>query len=183
MAEQHRCLRDLPGIERVSVLLPYEKLTRSLIHALKYHGAKSLGEPLGAMMAERMLKEAAFADGTLVVPVPLHPDKRGERGYNQCELLARGFAAACGLEVASGLVERTRNTDTQTALDPESRKSNVQGAFRFTGAAGPESCRAVLVDDVLTTGSTILECAGALRDGGFSSISVCVVATPAMHDS
>ncbi len=182
-SEQFHACRELPGIDAVSVLLPYDGFTRNLVHGLKYHGVRTLGIPLGALMAEKMLKNFALRSDTLLIPVPLHPEKLKERGYNQCEQLADGFAVFSGLKVTAGLIERTRHTGTQTALDPESRKLNVQGAFRIRETTALEGKQAVILDDVLTTGSTVMECARALRECGLSEIMVCVVATPAIHDS
>jgi competence protein ComFC len=182
-SEQFQTRHELPGIDAVSVLLPYDEFTRNLVHGLKYHGVRMLGNPLGALMAEKMQKNFALRQDTLLIPVPLHPEKRKERGYNQCEQLADGFSSFSGLKVTAGLIERTRHTGTQTALDPESRKLNVQGAFRIREPQALEGKQAVILDDVLTTGSTVMECARVLRECGLSEVIVCVVATPAVHDS
>lgn len=178
-----RPARDLPGIDRVSVLLPYDEFTRNLVHALKYHGARELGIPLGSLMAEKMCREITLGPDIVIVPVPLHPEKRRERGYNQCELLAEGFSRVSGLSIENGAIERARYTGTQTALDAETRKANVQGAFRIAREGALAGKRAMVIDDVLTTGSTMVECARALREAGAVGITACVVATPSIHDS
>ena len=182
-SRQWRPTRDLPGIDRVSVLLPYDEFTRNLVHALKYHGARGLGVPLGSLMAEKMSRETTLGPDIVIVPVPLHPEKKRERGYNQCELLAKGFASASGLTVENGAIDRARYTGTQTALDAETRKTNVQGAFRIAREGVLAGKRAIVIDDVLTTGSTMAECARVLREAGAVEIMACVVSTPSIRDS
>jgi competence protein ComFC len=170
--------RELPGVSNVAVLLPYNELIRNLVHALKYHGAHNLGDPLGRMMALNVSAKGFAARESIIVPVPLHPAKFASRGYNQSERLAAGFAAFSGLTVADGLVERLRNTSTQTALSHDERMNNVKGAFRFSGNKTLHNRPVILIDDILTTGSTIANCAEVLVSGGAGEITVCVIATP-----
>ena len=172
--------RILPDIDHVSVLLPYDETCRSLVHALKYHGMKSLGPLLGGLMAGKILDSAAVPRDAAIVPVPLHPVKLRERGYNQSERLAAGFADRTGGNVVTGLISRIRYTGTQTALGPDDRAQNVSNAFGFSGANRLSGRPAVIIDDVLTTGSTLAACARALKTGGAGTITVSVIATPDM---
>ena len=104
-----------------------------------------------------------------IVPVPLHPARVRERGFNQAEVLARELARHTGLPVLRAL-ERTRYTSTQTLLDRADRMRNLRNAFRLRKNVSVRDCRVLLLDDVLTTGSTLSECAGVLRRQGACSI-------------
>jgi len=170
--------RVLTNIEKISILLPYNSICRNLIHALKYHGMHSIGLVLGELMARKTLKEYSSLGKPYIVPVPLHPSRLNERGYNQSERLAEGFASFAGYEIYNNLLTRKKQTDTQTALNPEQRARNVQDAFRYTGEKSLLGRPVILIDDVMTTGSTTSECAKALKEGGAGKITLCVVATP-----
>ena len=170
--------RAVRHIDEFSVLLPYDKVCRILIHALKYHGMPSMGYFLGEHMGKKTLQQLSLPKETLLVPVPLHPSKQKERGYNQSERLAKGFASFTGHTIDETILTRTRSTGTQTALDGEQRSDNVRGAFQYTGEKSLEGCPVILIDDVMTTGSTLSECAGVLRESGAGKIIVSVAATP-----
>ena len=140
---------------------------RRAVHCLKYRGRKGSGRVLADLL-ERPAGELdpRWPEGErpLVVPIPLHPFREWERGYNQAALLARPLAAALGLPYAPGALRRLRPTASQVGLDRRRRRENVRGAF----AAAPVLCgRAVLlVDDVATTGSTLGSAAGTCLEGG-----------------
>ncbi len=169
---------NLTNVDNISILLPYDSICRTLVHALKYHGMKSTGPVLGTLMAKKTLKDCSPPENSCIVPVPLHHSKLKERGYNQTESLAEGFASFTGFEVCGDLLRRTKHTGTQTALDHEQRALNVRNAFRYSGEKSLSGRPVIIIDDVMTTGSTISECAKALRDGSAGEILVSVVATP-----
>jgi ComF family protein len=110
------------------------------------------------------------------VPVPLHPARLAERGFNQAEILAAPCAAAWGRPLLTGALVRTRATQPQTDLDAAARRANVAGAFAVRRPAAVASRRLLLVDDVLTTGATAWAAARALRAGGAASVAVLVLA-------
>jgi ComF family protein len=174
--------RTLDAVSDVFVLLPYDRTCRTLVHAFKYHGLPSVAALAGDLMARKMLPRLTGYPHAPLVPVPLHPDKLRERGYNQCRRLADGFAAFSGHTIREDLLERVIYTGTQTALDAESRKSNVRGVFRYIGDTALRGEPVILLDDVMTTGSTLAECARVLREAGAGKIAVCVVATPGVKD-
>jgi ComF family protein len=174
--------RTLDAVSDILVLLPYDLTCRMIVHAFKYHGMPSLATLAGDFMARKMLPLLSDYSHAPLVPVPLHPAKLRERGYNQCRRLAEGFAAFSGHVIREDLLERTVYTGTQTALDAESRQSNVRGVFRYIGETALMGEPVILLDDVMTTGSTLAECARVLKAAGAGNIAVCVVATPDMGD-
>lgn len=139
---------------------------RGLVHQLKYRGWSNLASPMAErMVATPLPAEADRAD--LVVPVPTTAERRRRRGYNQAELLAREYARRTGRRTAL-LLERRSATGTQTTLGPVARSANVAGAFRpvHAGALSPRGRHLLLIDDVLTTGATLGECATTLASAG-----------------
>lgn len=174
--------RSLDGVSILSVLLPYDHSCRTLVHAFKYHNLPSVANMTGNLLARKSLPLLGSFSGASLVPVPLHPDKLRSRGYNQCRRLADGFSEYSGHPIREDLLTRTVFTGTQTALGAGERRENVRGAFRYTGATSLRGEPVILLDDVMTTGSTLSECVRTLRDGGAGEIAVCVVASPDVGD-
>jgi len=110
-----------------------------------------------------------------IVPVPLHPTRKRERGFNQAELLARALNRATGIRLHRAL-QRTRYTTTQTQFDRAERMENLKGAFRLRRGSNVQDLRVLLVDDVLTTGSTLSECASVLKAAGAVSVHAATAA-------
>ena len=156
---------------------PFVGPVRKALHALKYAGERRLAEPLGAALATRW--RHAGAGGDVLVPVPIHADRARERGYDQAVLLAAIAARDLGLPLAT-VLERHRPTERQFDLDRRARSGNVVGAFRLvSGAPGVRPLQgrwAVLVDDVVTTGSTLVACASVLMAAGATGVSALTVA-------
>ena len=148
---------------------------RPLMHRLKYGGMKAIGEEFGRVLGERLL-EAGWGESGVIVPVPLHPSRMRERGFNQCACIARGVAAVTAHPVDARLIRRVRFTASQTALGHSERRENVRGAFALRPGAGVAGRTVILVDDVLTTGSTMRSCASALRTAGARPVIACAVA-------
>jgi len=145
----------------------FEGPLRQAIHHLKYNGRACLAEPLGSLIVERWEKAALPAD--LIVPVPLHPARLRERGYNQSTLLAHQLAQACGLPVVEDALRRVKATLPQITLNAEQRKVNVQDAFEAQ-ADLVQGRRVLLIDDVCTTGATLAACSHALKQAGATSV-------------
>ena len=157
---------------------PYAGVVRSSLHAFKYAGERRLAVPLGAAIAARWAE--AGAGGELLVPVPIHAERRRRRGYDQAVLLAEVAAASLRLPAVVALA-RARPTRPQFELGRERRAENVADAFRVQDASRALVAGRwiVLVDDVATTGATLVACAHALLAAGASGVSACAVAREA----
>ena len=176
------CRRLDPPFERAAAYGSYNGGLRDLIHLLKYEQVRPAANVLGRMLSEVVAGIASnfAASDVLVVPVPLHMRKLRERGFNQSELIAK---AALKLNPAGGrlalcakALERRRETRSQIGLSSHQRRENMRGAFAVTDPDQVHGHEILLVDDVLTTGTTASECARVLRRAGASKIWVATVA-------
>jgi ComF family protein len=155
---------------------PFSGPVRRVLLGLKYAGELRAVDPLAAAIAERWRR--AGAGGDTIVHVPVHRDRKRERGYDQAERIARASAGLLGLPHLAAL-ERDRATTAQYQLDRDRRASNVEGAFRLADGLAPRVVAGhwfVLVDDVVTTGATLAACASVLLDAGAIGVSAVTVA-------
>ncbi len=149
---------------------------RALVHELKYHtGRPVLGDIRRLVRADEGM--VRHLSGAFLVPVPLHPKRQKGRGYNQSLYLAEAFVREAHGSVVMELLQRTRDTDTQTHLDRTARRKNMKNAFALT----PKACidpdaRYIVVDDVLTTGATLHACCQPLRQAGAKRVDVATLA-------
>jgi ComF family protein len=151
---------------------PFDKL----IHAFKYSGKTKVGELLGRALVALVQQDEVLSAADAVCPVPLHPARLRERGFNQSLLLAAAVSMRAGIPLVEFLV-RLKNTATQTRkMNPEARLKNLAGAFRLRPDAGVRGKRILLVDDVMTTGATLDQAALELLKGGAASVLGAVVA-------
>jgi ComF family protein len=150
----------------------YEGPARELVHRLKFNDRLELAKGMGRLMA--VAGQELWEGNPVLVPAPLHRTRLVMRRYNQSAELARRIAVVTGLDLAPDLVRRTRRTRQQVGLSGDQRRRNVAGAFSVAPeAAGRYSGRRiVIVDDVLTTGSTVRAITQALRRAGFDHIDV-----------
>ncbi|MGA2623564.1 MAG: ComF family protein [Bacteroidota bacterium] len=148
------------------------------IHLLKYQGMKSLGVRLGREIGKRIQSNCSFSSADYLVPVPLHRSKERERGYNQSDYICKGIAETTLLRVHPSLLKRNKYTQSQTQLSIEQRNENVDDAFEvhqpFESDVGGKMF--ILVDDVITTGSTIAACARVLTAHGAKRVLAASVA-------
>ncbi|MGA7400872.1 MAG: ComF family protein [Candidatus Sulfotelmatobacter sp.] len=177
------CERIDPIFARAVAYGSYEGGLRELIHLLKYSGVYPAANVLGRMLAEAVeeLSPGFNADQLVVIPVPLHRSKLRQREFNHAELIARAAlklrpAAGRLSPLAAGVLERKRETPSQTGLTRYQRRENVRGAFRVTQPETVKGREVLLVDDVLTTGATVSECARVLRRAGAIKVWVATVA-------
>jgi ComF family protein len=145
----------------------------AIVHACKYDGWPAAALGMAKQMAALEWPPDVVAERAALVPVPLAPSRRRERGYNQSTLLATGLASDWRVGVWDDVLVRVRATRAQARLTPADRLRNVAGAFRVATQAGPRlrGAHVVLVDDVVTTAATLNACAAALVDGGARIVS------------
>ena len=160
----------------------YECGLRDLIHLLKYQHVRPAANVLGRMLGDAIGNlEPSFGDGrVLVVPVPLHAAKQRQRGFNQAEVTSKIALklrpARARYELVGDLLERVRETQSQTGLTRHQRRENLRGAFRVKHPEKIVGCEVLLLDDVFTTGTTVSECARILRRAGAARVWVATVA-------
>jgi ComF family protein len=163
---------------------PYEGRMRDVIHALKYERLRPAADRLGGMLAQAIRQLAAEAPSEmLVVPVPLHPSKSAQRGFNQARLLAVHALAALEkthpdwrLMLAASTVVRQRATESQAGLTPRQRRLNVRGAFVVPDTQAVDGKHVLVVDDILTTGATARSVAQVLLGAGAANVWIATLA-------
>lgn len=146
-----------------------------LIHHMKYRGKKEIGILLGRLFGCDLLGSDFLKPVDLIVPVPLHVDKEKARGYNQAEMIALGLSEATSLPVSTGNLIRVISNPTQTRRTKTQRWENVKGIFDIVDSTLFEGRHLLLVDDVITTGSTIEACGVALQKCKGAKISVATL--------
>jgi len=148
---------------------------QNIIHHLKYNGRQNIGLEFGRIFGSE-LTGTPMSSPDVIVPVPLHPKKLRKRGFNQSEIIARGMAESMGKKVMPGALERIRYTESQTNRSRYERWENVEGIFRTRKPRLLEGKHILLVDDVVTTGSTLEACASELLKLKGTTVSVATLA-------
>jgi ComF family protein len=171
-----RCRRQLSPFGAGFSLGPYEGGLKAVIHELKFRGRRRVAERLAERIAASPGCARVLTSEAVLVPVPLHPRRRRERGFNQSELLAKALARRHHLAVAPDAVVRRKETAPQTGLSAAARRSNVAGAFAVRRRSRVAGRVVVLVDDVVTTGATARACARVLRDAGAVEVRLLTAA-------
>ncbi len=159
--------------------------TSGIIKELKYKGNPEMANYLGMIMGESLMElEYLKSHQVVLIPVPMSPEKRRKRGYNQTEEIAKGISKVCGYEIQENLLERTVMRDSQTRMNRVSRIENMQGVFKFNSGylstnmyqriqSMNVSILLIIVDDIITTGATIETCYHAINDNLKVKIGVC----------
>ncbi len=149
---------------------------RRLIHNLKYKGIQEIGVELGKIYGHVLMNSGFIRDIDLVIPVPLHPSKERTRGFNQSLLISRGISEVTGLPVDAGTLRRISSTSTQTKKSRYDRWKNVEGTFIIEDNFSVKGKHILLVDDVITTGSTMESCVNELLKSEGVRVSVAALA-------
>ena len=156
--------------------LPFHGVVRDLIHRFKYDRKVHLAHPLVLLTAEALTPFVASRGADLLLPVPLHRRRLWERGFNQAVLLGRPLAKLWNVPLVVDNLRRVRWTEPQVTLSAAERELNVRGAFALADSVAVKGRRILLLDDVYTTGSTVIECSKVLRKGGAAEVYVITVA-------
>jgi ComF family protein len=170
------CRSRPPGYAYARAAAPFGEVLREALHAFKFGGKRAVVRPLGDLLAEAGAAWPPARGADLLVPVPLHPDRQRQRGFNQAALLTERLGRLWGVALAAHALVRTAPTPAQTGLSGEDRRRNVRGAFAVPRPATVAGRSVLLVDDVLTTGATADACARALRGAGAAEVGVLTVA-------
>ncbi|MBI5655335.1 MAG: ComF family protein [Geobacter sp.] len=170
------CLTTPPPFAAARAAFLYEGAIRDLIHRFKYDGAVQVRRPLALLMADRLAPLAAEKAPDLLVPVPLHVRRLRQRGFNQAVLLGALLSREWQIPLGRRALRRIRWTEPQVNLAAKERLANVRGAFAVTDRARVEGKRVMLVDDVLTTGSTLAECSRVLLRAGAAEVCAVTIA-------
>lgn len=165
-------------VEHAAALMYYIRGSRwqQTVHGLKYRGKRRWAEYLGRRLGVALRDSGLYGGVEVVVPVPLHWLRHMSRGYNQAECIARGVAGVLGVPVDTGTLYRRRNNPSQSRLPDEEKHSNVEDLFGVRDAGSLRGRHVLIVDDVITSGATMISCVEALLDAVDCRVSVASVA-------
>lgn len=161
------CRGSAPAFDSVRAPFEFRGAARRIVHDLKYRGVRIAAPYVARLIAEYLRRNPYPADA--YCPVPLHPRRERNRGFNQAALIARELSALTGVAVDADALRRSRHTPPQVSMDTaDARHRNIADAFDCAGSANGK--RYILIDDVVTTGSTMTACAAALKDAGATHV-------------
>ena len=166
------------NVERATAYFYFEKGSnyQKILHSLKYKDNKEVGYVMGSLAASELLSNDYFADVDLILPVPLHPKKLAQRGYNQSECICQGLSEILKIPYSTQYLVRTHTNSTQTKKNVFDRHTNTKGIFTVNKSEELVGKHVLVVDDVLTTGSTIEACIVDLENIPDIKISVFTLA-------
>ena len=173
------CLRKRPFFDGLAAPYLYEGGIMDVIHQIKYSGKTYLAESLGNVLASFACERFGAIDDILIMPVPLHPKRLRERGFNQSLVLAKAVRPLLDARLDFLSLRRVKYTQPQTGLKRDERRKNVKGAFGLAGLPDLKGRTVILVDDVATTGTTLNECARVLKKAGCEKVYCLVLARTA----
>jgi ComF family protein len=171
------CRRKPPFFDYAWSCAKYEGIMKELIPLFKFRQKTSLRKTFRHLASDFFRQyPVTFPGASCLVPIPLHPARERERGYNQATLFARECSSLTGIPVNDALLQRTRGTRAQSELDAKERWTNIKGAFKIKPSSKVREKHVILVDDLLTTGATAGEAARALKAAGASRVGVLTIA-------
>jgi len=157
--------------QRILALYLYSNDVRTIIHNLKYLNKTHLAVNLGSSIGKIIKEDKNIRNWDILIPIPLHKVKQRSRGFNQSELIVDAIAEVTSIEMDNSMLIRHRYTMNQAALPMRERAANVKGAFSVINKMKIEGKKIILVDDVITTGSTMLECIKVLKEAGAKEVA------------
>lgn len=165
-------------IDQIYVAYQYTEVIQSVIHHIKYRKMPNLGIRIGELTALTLQSFFSKSTERNLVPVPLHPVRQKERGYNQSRFISEGIIRIESRDLLENILIRKKNTLSQTKLSRQEREENIHEAFHIVEAARVTGKPFILVDDLITTGATINECARLLKENGAAEVIGVAVASP-----
>ncbi|MDZ7900622.1 MAG: phosphoribosyltransferase family protein [Arcicella sp.] len=177
-----RLVNKFAGKVKIEHSLAYLKFVKGgkvqkIMHEIKYKGNQDLGEMLGRMYGSELREKGFHEQFDLILPVPLHKKRLIVRGYNQSDCLAKGLAESLNIEWRNDVLKRGIETESQIAKSRLERYENMHEVFYVENFEGLKDKRIVIIDDTLTTGSTLESCVLALNDTGIKNVSIIAMAT------
>lgn len=170
------CVKSHRHVDAARAVFVYEGASRDLIHSFKYRNKTHLRRPLALLTIEQLSEFVRLRAPHVIIPVPLHRKRLRSRGFNQAVLLGELFSSHWNMPLDRHNLRRIRWTEPQVNLSAGDRRANVKGAFSLQNPDLVRGRRVLLVDDVLTTGSTVEECALMLKNAGAEDVTVITVA-------
>ena len=180
LPRMEHALREGAGFGKCAVPLRYDGVVRDSLLRFKFHGAQSAAEGYGALLAQCVAEELS-GEFDVATYAPVSERRRKRRGYDQARLLAAETAKAWNIEPLT-LLKKTRDNPPQSGLGAPERRGNVIGVYEAADAAHIQNARVLLIDDIITTGSTLAECVRVLRGAGAQSV-VCACLASASVES
>ncbi len=172
------CFESPPEFDMLRTPYAYLGSLRQAVIQFKFHRITRYAKPLGSLLAASAGLGVNWRDYDMAMPVPLHPERIRERGFNQSVILARIILQGSGVPIKFDVLHRVKSTIPQTGLTGTKRRENVRGAFGVSERALVAGRSILLVDDIVTTGSTINACAKALKKAGAKRVDAVAVARP-----
>ncbi len=163
-------VKQPPGIARVFSVWEYDEKVEKIVHEVKFFRKFALSRRIGSELSQVFLSEPCLKKSDMIIPVPLHKSRQRERGFNQSELLCEVIGRQADAKIEVSALRRVRQTKAQSKLNAAERAQNISGAFKVVKPELIRGKRVVLIDDVLTTGSTLSSCAGALLEAGAEKV-------------
>lgn len=165
------------GCDSAVSICRYTGIVKHSLIKYKFYNKPGYYRTFAKILAKQIIKVIDSVKFDMIISVPLHKSREMKRGYNQALLISKALSRETGIKDCSGLLERTINTNAQSLLDRKSRLLNVKGAFRVKNAEQVNGKNILLVDDILTTGTTVNECGRMLKQAGANIVIAAVIAT------
>jgi ComF family protein len=171
------CYERSYAYDKGYALMPFNKHTDHLIYNIKYGNDKQLAVKLGALLCRQLLEDTTLLNQVdFIVPVPISPNRLRQRGYNQADFIADGFVCETGLMKRSDILIKTDRAKDQIGLGKQARMANISGSIQVVYKNAIMGKNILVIDDVLTTGATLDECAKVLKNEGANQVFFAVLA-------
>jgi ComF family protein len=173
---------DVNHLDNLFCVFKFNEIIQTVIHIIKYQKGKQLAFRLGRYSRNFSQSSFSLPEVDLIIPVPLYGGREKERGFNQSLMIAKGFFLSADLSIESQLLLRKKSTRSQTEMGREERITNVEQAFFVPYPHKTKRKRMLLIDDVVTTGATLNECAFQLKKAGAAVVYGLTIATPLVKE-